>query len=185
MTDVNQGVEQPRNPSSRVGEVVVFWLLVLMGFSAFASCIVLPEWRAYVALEVACQAEEHRRDAVQRDVERTQRLHRAMQSDPAVIDRLARRELTFRQAGEQTVLVALPASGDILESQSESDGLAEMPFVPRPIEPPIPIARLRALLPDYDYAQVFCSGETRPIIMGMSVGLLGIALWLFSPRRPA
>lgn len=143
-----------------------------MGLSTFTPCVVLPEWREYQALRLAEQAERHRLDAMQRVVDRERNLLEAMQSDPAVIARIAQRDLHFRRPGDTSVSVSVPLTAPALPE----------PFVPKPLEPPVALARARSYLPDFNYDQLFCDDRTRPIIMVMSVALIITAIALFSTR---
>jgi len=150
----------------------VFWLLTGMGLAAFAPCVILPEWRAYQDLRVAEQAEGHRLAALQREVEHQRRMLDAMRGDPAVIARLAQRDLHFRRPNEQTVKVDVP----------RAEPAAAEAFVPEPVEPPTVIARALARLPSLDYDRIFCEDESRPIIMALSLSLMIVALVLFGRR---
>ena len=152
----------------------VYWMLILMGLAAFTPCVVLPEWREYQALRLAEQAERHRLDEMQRVVERERDLLEAMQSDPAVMARLAQRDLHFRRPGDTSVAVSVP-----LTTVAPED-----PFMASPIEPPLALARARSYLPDFNYDQLFCDDRTRLIILVMSVGLIVTAIALFSGRVP-
>ena len=150
----------------------MFWLLTLMGLAAFAPCVVLPEWREYQALDMGAQVEQHRLDVLQRQVDHERRLLDALRSDPAVIARLAQRELGFQRANCRAVLVSSAPVGNA--------GVDRL-FVPKPPKPPASMARLGSWLPDFDYDRVFCDDETRPIVICMSIGLMAVALGL--PRR--
>ncbi len=152
----------------------VFWMLIFMGLSAFAPCIVLPEWREYQALRLEEQAERHRLDEMQRFVDREKDMLEAMQSDPAVIARLAQRDLQFRRPGDKSVTVSVPYTPTAVPEA----------FVAEPVEPPAALVRARSYLPDFNYDGLFCDRRTRPIIMVMSVGLILTAFALFSNRSP-
>lgn len=146
---------------------------MFMALAAFAPCVLLPEWRAYQVLRVAEQAEQHRLDSLGRVVDRERSLLEATRDDPAVIARLARRELHFRHPGEYPVLVSVPG-------QSTSP---EEPFTPDPVLPPPALSRAAGYLPDYDYDAIFCDEQTRLVVTAMSVALIGVALWLPGGRR--
>jgi len=150
----------------------VYWMLLLMGLATFTPCVVLPEWREYQALRMAEQTERHRLDEMQRVVDRERNLLDAMQSDPAVIGRLAQRDLHFHRPGDTSVAVSVPLTATAPQA----------PFVGKPIEPPVALARARSYLPDFNYDALFCDNRTRPIIMVMSVGLIVTAIALFSGR---
>ena len=150
----------------------VYWMLLLMGLATFTPCVVLPEWREYQALRMAEQTERHRLDEMQRVVDRERNLLDAMQSDPAVIGRLAQRDLHFHRPGDTSVAVSVPLTANAPQA----------PFVGEPIEPPVALARARSYLPDFNYDALFCDNRTRPIIMVMSVGLIVTAIALFSGK---
>ncbi len=184
MTEANFGSPPPAHHPPRHGGTVVFWLLVLLAFGTFTPCVILPEWRAYQTLDLARQAEEHRLQQVQRAVDRERRQLEAMRTDPAVIDRLAQRDLRFRRIGDRTVRVAAAADYAPVSLVAFDEHSAE-PFIPQPAAPPPLVTNFASHLPAYDYDRVFCDRETRPVVMCMSVGLLVVALGLFCvPRTP-
>ena len=110
---------------------------------------------------------------MRRVVERERRLLEATRDDPAVIARLAKRELGFRRRGELSVLVSVP----------QKSVAHETAFTPDPVPLPRSLARLAGYLPDYNYDAVFCDDQTRAIVMAMSVALICLALCL--PGRSA
>jgi len=150
----------------------VYWMLILMGLAAFTPCVVLPEWREYQAMRLAEQAERHRLDEMQRVVDRERNLLEAMQSDPAVIARIAQRDLHFHRPGDTSVSVSVPLTATAIPEA----------FVAEPIDPPVVLARARSYMPDFNYDALFCDDRTRPIVMVMSVGLIVTAIALFSAR---
>ena len=152
----------------------VYWMLIFMGLATFTPCVILPEWREYQAVRLAEQAERHRLGEMQRVVDRERNLLEAMQSDPAVIARIAQRDLHFRRPGDTSVAVAVPFKATAIPEA----------FVAEPIEPPVALARARSYIPDFNYDALFCDDRTRPIIMVMSVGLIVTAIALFSTRAP-
>lgn len=163
-----------RQPSaeSDPGRSFVSWLLIFMALGVLAPSILLPEWRAYQTVRMAEQAEQHRLSALEKVVAGERRMHEATRDDPAVLARLAQRELGFRQVGRQPVLVPVqPTAGQDEDS-----------FTPQP--PPLPpiLARAASHLPEHDYDAVFCDAQLRTVVMVMSLGLLGVGLWL-APTR--
>lgn len=155
------------------GGAAVFWLLIVLGVGTFTPCVLLPEWRAFESLHLAEQAEEYRLAAVQREVEHHRRLLDAMRTDPAVVARFAQRDLNFQRPGEQAIAVEVVAV-----EEREDD-----PFMPLAVAPPAWVARWTERLPEFPYDAVFCDPQTRPWVMGMSVGLVGVALVLFGRAR--
>ena len=173
MTETSHGGVQRAGRAPGQGAAAVFWMLVLMGLATFAPCVILPEWRDYQALRAAEQVRQHRLDELEREVEHERRLLQAMRSDPAVIARLAQRDLRFLRTDARAVLVSVPPE----------DPTPEGVFVPQPVGPPPVVVRALSMLPAYDYDRVFCDKETRPLVMGMSLALIALAFVLFG-RRP-
>ena len=106
------------------------WLLMMMAVAVLAPCILLPEWRDYEALQLSRQAEQHRLEAMREVVEKERRTLEAIQTDPAVVARMAQRELGFKELGSTPVPVAaeLPAV-EVDET-----------FTPEPVPPPVILA---------------------------------------------
>ena len=156
------------------GSGIVAYLLMFMGLSTLAACVLLPEWRAYQAMHRAEQVEWNRAESMRRVVERERRLLEATRDDPGVIARLAQRELGFRRPGELSVLVSVP----------QKSVAHETAFTPDPVPLPRSLARLAGYLPDYNYDAVFCDNQTRAIIMAMSVALTCLALCLPGSSAP-
>lgn len=148
-------------------------MLILMGLGTFTPCVLLPEWREYQTLRGAEQAERHRLDEMRRYVDRERALLEAMQSDPAVIARIAQRDLRFYRPGDRTVAVDLPPLPP-----------SEQPFAPTPIDPPPSLARASAYLPTFNYDALFCEPKTRMVLMVMSVGMIVAAIALYWGKAP-
>ena len=144
------------------------WLLMMMAVTVLAPCILLPEWRDYEALQLSRQAERHRLEAMQAVVEKERRTLEAIQTDPAVIARMAQRELGFQPSGSTPV----PVVADMPAVEVDES------FTPEPIPPPAFLARLLSYLPDYDYDAVFCEPRSRLVLVVMCTALIGVALWL-------
>ncbi len=159
-------------PSSRRGEGAVFWLLTALAFSTFAPCVILPEWKRYEALSIQEQLERHRVTELQRAVDREKRLLEAIRTDPAVVTRLAQRDLGLSRRNERAILVSVPSA-----STAPADE-----FVPTPPEPPALVAKATSLLPQYDYIGLFCDNRTRFPILVLSVALMALAFALFGQR---
>lgn len=173
MTDHDDSATRPQRQGW--GATLVYWALLAMGIAVLTPCVLLPEWRAYQALRVAEQAQQHRVDSLERAVSREERRLDALRSDPAVVTRLARREFSYFKPGELEIAVG-------------ADPVAMPPndaFVARAVEPPAMIARLVSWLPRYDYDSIFCDSETRPLVIALSISLLGVAYGLFGLRSSA
>ncbi len=170
---MQRNTEQP----AKRGSILLPWILLFMAVGTLVPSVILPEWRAYQAMHVARQAEQHRLASMQRVVDRERRHLEALHRDPAVLSRMAQRELRFRAPGEQVIPVSVVPVDD-LERQSGNA------FVPAPVVPPSAVARAASYLPDYPYDRVFCDDRTRVVLMGMSVALMLLALYIPSRGTP-
>jgi hypothetical protein len=147
-------------------------MLLFLALGAFTPCVLLPEWRAYQAAQLAVQVERHRLESLQTIVDDERRLLEALQSDPAVILRAAKRELHVEKPGSRSVLISVPPDRPPREEL----------FVPTPVLPPPILARAASYLPDFDYDNIFCDEDTRLVIMAMSVALMLLAVCLPTPK---
>lgn len=175
----------PRVTPHPISECFFFWALVGMSLAAFVPCILLPEWRSYEMLEIQRQREQHRLDVTRQALDAEKRLLSAIRNDPAVIDRIAQRELKYQRADEQVVRVAVATDGSTVPPDGTSPSVADRSFVPVQVKPPTPVARVVAILPDFDYDRIFCEERSRSFIMCISVALLAVAYALYGRRPPA
>ncbi len=152
---------------------VTFWLLSGMGLTVLAACVLLPEWRTYEDLQLAKQQAQYHSRQLEQSLTHEQRLLDAIHSDPAVIGRLARRELGFRGIDDKTVYVQ-----NMAPSIEPPDG-----FIPKRVEPPAIVSSVTSWLPPFDYDRIFCDKQTRNVLMVMSVGLIATAFLLFGRLR--
>jgi len=151
----------------------MYWGLILLAFAGLVPSILLPQWRQYESLKIAEQYEQYRLEQTQEAVEHQRRLLEAVRTDPAVVYRIAERELGIHPAGDQYVKVyPIPTARS-----------RETAFVPTAVEPPQPIARLTSSLPKLNYDNVFCHADTRRVMIAMSVALLCVAFAFYGWRR--
>lgn len=143
-----------------------------MALAAFSPCVLLPEWRAYQALRRSEQVEAHRVDTLRQVVDRERRLLEALQTDAAVVERLARRGLGFEAMGSRSVRVPV-TTGDVPP---------EPAFSPAPVSLPAPLAAAAQYLPNLDYDGVFCEDQSRVVIMVMSCALMLVGVCLPTRR---
>ena len=140
-----------------------------MALAVFASCVLLPEWRGVQQVHGRKQLEEHRLAEMQRAVERERRSLTALRHDPAVISRLAQRELRFRDRRSAAVRVSVAW-------QDEGAAEAVSPFTPRAMPLPGVLADIAGRFPALNYDRVFCDDHTRIVLMCLSIGLILVAL---------
>ncbi|MBI1826152.1 MAG: hypothetical protein HY287_04205 [Planctomycetes bacterium] len=206
-------VSAKANAHSAPGHPFVFWLLLLMGIAAFAPCILLPEWREFQAVRLAEDRQAAKVRGMEEVVDHQRQLLEGLQSDPAVISRIAQRDLHFHHPGDGAVYVReldsaletvdprMRAGGDenvTVNSGSESptdvatfDDSAisidsdsiEPAPEPRPLDPPRFLQPYLARLPLFNYDAIFCDPQTRPMVMGLSVALIAAAVLIFSRSR--
>lgn len=160
------------------GAGLVFWLLIALAVATFAPCMILPAWREYQLAELTLRVRTQQVEAASAEVERLEHRLDAIHNDPAVVARLAQRELEYRQPGDH--FLAVVATPESLAPQS-----ATLPETPRDwtvIEPPLPVARVLHYLPDVNYDRLFCSSPFREIFLGLSVVLFVAAFAIFWPR---
>ena len=79
--------EESRSVRPGAGAVLVFWLLIGMGFATFAPCILLPEWREYQVLRLVEQREQFKIDQLQAAINDEQKRLEALGSDPEAVAR--------------------------------------------------------------------------------------------------
>ncbi len=151
----------------------MFWVLVAMAVVVFAPCVLLPVWRDYQALQYTEQVERVELERARAELERQKRHLTALQSDPATIARVARRELRYRNPKELAIPVRVAVD----------EPVGPAPVELTPVEPPEVIASIVDRLPDTDYDRLFCPGPPRTILMCLAGGLVLSALVLYSPRR--
>lgn len=170
------------------GQGVVFWLLMALGLTGITPCVLLPEWRQYEALCLAEQRASYRLAELQSIVDQKRAAYGALRDDPAVIARLARRELGYVRPQERTVRVAgfRDELGSAPDKRFQRHGreATGASFVPEPVDPPAMMAGVIDWLPSLDYDAVFCDDRTRSTILTMSFGLIALAFVLFGRSTP-
>ena len=173
LTDFNGAKEAATPPTEPASAPLMYWGLILVAAMGLVPSVLLPEWRQYERLRIAEQYEEHRLEQADQRVDREKIMLEAVRTDPAVIYRIARRELGIHPGESQTVNIVPIAGSAARESR----------FVPTAIEPPPLVSRAAKLLPAMNYDAVFCDGPTRRLLICLSVGLICVALALYGRAR--
>jgi hypothetical protein len=160
---------------------VMFWFLLLLAFSVFAPCVLLPAWMRYGEIARQEQVMTARVGAMKSAQEQQMRTIQALRTDPAVNERVALRELRYRRPGE--AMVAVEGNGGKEETLQAVEPIKVEVAVKSP-EPPEPIARLSRHVADWPLQAVFCESPNREVSLTMSIGLMVVAFWLYAmPRR--
>ncbi|MCC7293892.1 MAG: hypothetical protein IT449_17675 [Phycisphaerales bacterium] len=158
---------------------ILFWGLLLLGTSGLAPAILLPQWRAYESMCVAEQREQHRHQRMAEAVAQERRLLDGLRTDPALVERVAQRDLSVQPV--EGDIVAVAAAAEVVESTDAG-------FVPAPVPAPTWMQPTLARLPSLDYDAVFCEPPTRTVIIVSSLGVICTALMLYGRSgraRPA
>ena len=180
-------------PAGDSGAGLVFWLLIALSVVTFAPCMILPAWREYQLADLTLRVRSQQVEAAEAEVEHLQRRLDAIHNDPAVVARLARRELEYRQFGDRFVTVANTVADTVADTAAlptsaieawpgTQAGLPGTPGGLTVIEPPLPVARILSYLPDVNYDRLFCASPVRETLLGLSVVLFVAAFAIFWPR---
>ena len=143
--------------------------------------MILPAWREYQVADMNERIGAGQVAVATAEVEHLRRRLDAVHNDPAVVARLAQRELEFRKPGESAIVVPVsePRMNDArIARRNVSQSL-------EPVQPPVPVARLLAYLPNLNYDRLFCKSPMREIILTMSVLLFVSAFVIFRPKGGA
>ena len=162
-------------PRGDGGAGLVFWLLIALSVAGFAPCLILPAWRQFQQAALTEQIAAAEVEALHTEVERQRRLIDAIHNDPVVVSRLARRELGYRRPGE----VIIPVSVD--SEPLTDDAVAALSHLAL-VDPPVPVKRLLAYAPNWNYDALFCESPSRETILGLSIALFIAAFVIFWPK---
>lgn len=180
-------VDDSMKPASCAGQGFVFWLLVALGLIGITPCVLLPEWRQYEQLALAEQAEAHRLAELHAVVDHAEAEFDALRDDPAVLARLARRELGFSDTRESVVYVAARGAvespnrrHEAAMKRSELHPALDQTFSAVTVRAPALVEAAVGMLPTMSYDAVFCDDRTRTIVLLLSFGLISLAFGLFS-----
>jgi cell division protein FtsB len=150
------------------------WLMLLIGGASLYACVFLPPW-----LELRALRQEHA-DAQTRIADLEKRLAAAtrqiehMQSDPAYIERLARKEFGTETPGVEIIPV------------ETRQGTVDEPAAAPPATPREELATtVERAAHTNPLVAVFVLDQTRPTVMAMSGVIVIIALVLLLRHRPA
>lgn len=162
-----------------VGHAMMFWVLLLLGFATFAPCVLLPAWVRYEEMYQQEQVMTARVDALKKEKVRQERTIGALRTDPAVNERVAVRELRYKRPGERMENVTIEAGHD--ESLDIIEPIHVNVVIHEP-QPPALAAWLNRFLPELPLREVFCASPSREVSLSMSIGMMVLAFWLYSPR---
>ena len=148
----------------------VFWLLVAMSMGTLAACVIVPEWRHLQLLTQAKQQHQQRVDLLQGHIDHQKRLLKALRTDPALVQRLAQRDLSLNTGQDKTVWVSTASAPTTRGTDPASAGIARQQSATA--APP------SNFLADYDFAALFCDEQARLMLLVLSTTLLAVAIYL-------
>lgn len=164
----------PTEPARPQPSPVMFWLLMAMASATFTPCVIVPVWRDYQAIKLAERFEARAVEQLREHAQHLQRHLDALRRDPAVIERIARRDLSYRRPFEANVpVVPMPVAP--VRIAETVDLRIEPPDVVRGFLTWLPISAARA--------DVFVDPTSRRTLMCLSGGLVLAAFVLYPPRR--
>jgi len=160
---------------------VMFWFLLLLAFSVFAPCVLLPVWVRYAELYRQEQVMAARVAAIEATRERQLRTIEALRTDPAVNERVALRELRYSRPGAKMKTTNPEALRG--ESLKALEPIEAKVTLKKPEVPPV-VARLQRDLPKWPLRAVFCESPSREVCLGISIALMALGFWLYARRAP-
>lgn len=156
---------------------LLFWTMFVVGGLSLAVGMVLPVWLDY-RVEVVRRAEAAQRlEEVKKQLIAIERRIDHLQNDPAYLARVASRELKFDASPpDETVTV------QVVETPTSSPVLLQAQGTQERV-----VAVIDEATQTHPLVRLYMLDETRPIVMGMSAGLLVAAIVLIgrNTARPA
>jgi cell division protein FtsB len=173
---INLGARQP------ISHSIMFYILTLAAMVIFAPCVLVPVWR-----DVQKLYEDERTMAgvvaqLRRQIDRNNERITALQSDPQVIDRVARRELNRQAADEQYILWTSAELAAVRGGTTrEADPMPEVP----PAALPVWMETAGHWLPAWASSDLFAKSPNREMMLVMAASLLLAAFVLYTPKAEA
>ncbi len=165
------GVAREHRP---VPSPFVAWILILSGVATLVPTLLLPVWRDLQADQFVERFETAETESFRKLLQNKKRHMVALRTDPAVVSRVARREF-YVQTDERVVLV------DAARVAPVADAVVISP----PSTPAFIVWMLEwsPVQVENSVFKVFCDATARPILIGLSVSLIAVSLFLFPTRR--
>jgi cell division protein FtsB len=160
----------------------MFYVLTLAAMAIFAPCVLVPIWRDVQKLN-----EDERTMAgvvaqLRLRIDRNDERITALQSDPQVIDRVARRELNRQAADEKHIRWTSAELAAVRRGTTRE--VVPMPEVP-PVAMPVWIEAAGHWLPGWASSDLFAKSPNREMMLVMAGSLLLAAFVLYTPKAEA
>jgi cell division protein FtsB len=174
-SSLNLAARQP------VSHAIMFYLLSAVAMILFAPCVLVPIWQDVQKLQADEQAVGGVIRELRQQVERNNTRIQALEADPLVIDRVARRELNQRPSNElhvrwtaaELAALRLNLPHDLQQGSSSE---------PPPIVSPPWVDSLSRWLPAWATSDLFAKSPHRQMLLVMAGSLLLTAFVLYTPR---
>ena len=144
----------------------MFWVMFLGGGVSFFACLFLPAWLENRALRQEYDAARERIAELEEELTRVARQIEHHQSDPAYLERLARKEFGTHTPGVEIIPVETATSVPTSAPSAAARGDEEL------------AQALEQATRTNPVVAVFVLEQTRPVVMGMSGVLMVVAVVL-------
>jgi hypothetical protein len=172
-TSLNLAARQP------VSHAIMFYLLSTVALIIFAPCVIVPIWRDVQKLGETERALRALVLQLNDQLEKNRIRIDALQNDPLVIERVARRELNLTADDEQHVRWS-SAELAALRLNIPHD-LYDKPELP-PLSVPPWAESVKKWLPAWAWPELFAKSPNREFLLVMAGCLLLTAFMLYTPR---
>ncbi len=162
-----------------VSHAIMFYLLSIAAMLIFAPCVLVPIWRDVQKLQQVERQDALAIAELHQQIERNNTRIKALEADPLVIERVARRELNERPADEQHIRFSAAELAALrVNLPPELDNPLEVPPPPTPAW----VAWINRWLPAWAWSDLFAKSPNREMLLVMAGGLLLTAFVLYTPR---
>lgn len=172
-SSINLAARQP------VAHAIMFYLLTFAAMILFAPCVLVPIWKGIQRLQADEQAVAVVIAGLRDQIQQNNRHIEALESDPQVIGRVARRELNKRMPDEEHIRwTASELAALRLNLPHEVKPLPEVPVT----TPPAWVESMNRWLPAWATSDLFAKPPHRQMLLVMAGALLLTAFVLYTPR---
>jgi hypothetical protein len=168
-------------PARRRGplEAILFWIMLLIGVSVMAPCLLLPAWLEHQAARACLRERTERVAQLEAHLLTLEKQIEHMKTDPAYVLRLAEAEYghLFPELARETIPVATaPARDSAVHTTAPAEPETE---------PPLQLAGyLEQMLARYPQSWAFVQAPTRHGLMLMAGVLIVAAIVLLGRSHP-
>ncbi len=172
-SSLNLAAKQP------VAHAIMFYLLSVTAMVIFAPCVLVPIWKHVQKLQSDERAVAAVIAQLHQQVELNNIRNQALEADPLVIDRVARRELNQRPADEEHIRWSAAELAALRLNLPR-----DLQAGPQPPEIAMPAwaERISHWLPAWATSDLFAKSPHRQMLLVMAGSLLLAAFVLYAPR---